>query len=110
MMINSLRSGADTTNATKTASPAAPTPAAPTAAKPPVDEAQLKAAVQAANSAMATEQSGIEFSLDSTSGKTIVRVLDTQTNEVIRQMPSEEMLQIAKAIDRFQGRLLHQKA
>ena len=52
MMINSLRSGADTTNATKTASPAAPTPAAPTATKPPVDEAQLKAAVQAANSAM----------------------------------------------------------
>lgn len=110
MMINPIRSGANTTNAIDTASPAAPTPTASTAAKPPIDEAQLKAAIQAANSAMANAQSGIEFSLDSSSGKTIVRILDTQTNEIIRQLPSEEMLQIAKAIDRFQGRLLHQKA
>lgn len=79
-------------------------------ARPPVDDAQLQAAVKAANSALESAQSGIEFSVDRASGKTIVRIMDKQTNEIIRQLPSEEMLEIAKAIDRFEGMLLHQKA
>jgi len=102
MMVSSIGAGG--------INPASPTPPGHAIARPPVDDAQLQAAVKAANSAMEAAQSGIEFSIDRGSGKTVVRILDKQTNEIIRQLPSEEMLEIAKAIDRFEGMLLHQKA
>ena len=104
MMVNPINAGAAT--AVSVAKPSNGS----VVARPPVDDAQLQAAVKAANSALETSQSGIEFSVDSASGKTIVRIMDKQTNEVIRQLPSEEMLEIANAIDRFEGMLLHHKA
>ena len=75
-----------------------------------VDEAQLKAVVQNANRALSQVASNLEFSLDQQSGKTVVKVVDTNTQEVIRQIPSPEMLEIAHALDRVQGLLLKQKA
>ena len=42
--------------------------------------------------------------------KTDSKHLYAYTNEVIRQIPSEEMLEIAKALDRLQGLLVKQKA
>ena len=40
----------------------------------------------------------------------IVKVMDNATKEVIRQIPSVEMLAIAKALDKIQGLLIKQKA
>ena len=53
---------------------------------------------------------GLQFSVDVTTGKTIVKLVDKETNEVIRQMPSREMLAIARALDRVQGLLLRDQA
>jgi flagellar protein FlaG len=52
----------------------------------------------------------IQFSLDDDTGRTVVKVIDLQTQEVLRQIPSEEVLNIAKALDRLQGLLIHNKA
>jgi flagellar protein FlaG len=54
--------------------------------------------------------SSLEFSVDHDSGRTIVRVLDTQTKDVIRQIPNEETLAISKSLDKLQGLLIRQKA
>jgi len=48
----------------------------------------------------------LQFSVDQNSGQTIIKITDRTTNEVIRQIPSEEALQIDKLIDDFQQRLL----
>lgn len=53
---------------------------------------------------------GLHFSIDDATGKTVVRVTDAQTGEMIRQIPSEELLAIAQSLDRMQGLLLRQKA
>ena len=88
-----------------------PTPVAPPASPTkPVDEAQLKRAVTEANIAARSLSSSIEFSVDQQSGKTIVKVVDSQTQKLIRQMPSEEMIAISLALDRMQGMLLRRKA
>ena len=50
------------------------------------------------------------FSIDEDTGKTIVKVVDASTDEVIRQIPSEEIITIAQALDNLQGLLLQQKA
>lgn len=52
----------------------------------------------------------LEFTIDEESGRRLIRLVDRQTQEVLRQIPSEEMLQIAKALDKLQGLLVHQKA
>ena len=40
----------------------------------------------------------------------MVKVIDSNTQEVIKQIPSEEMIAIAKALDKLKGLLLQQKA
>jgi flagellar protein FlaG len=77
---------------------------------PQVDVAQLQAAVESANKFLKPVASNLQFSIDEDSGKTIVKVTDISTNEVIRQIPSPEMLAISKALGRFQGLFVEQKA
>lgn len=53
----------------------------------------------------------LRFSVDESTGKSIVRITDPVTREVIQQIPSEQLLAIGKALDRFQqGLLLNRKA
>jgi flagellar protein FlaG len=79
-----------------------------TAAVPNLD--QVAEAVHNINKTMQALSQNLEFSIDPDSKQTIVKVVDQQTKEVIRQMPSAEALEIAKALDRVQGLLIRQKA
>ncbi|GIZ52696.1 flagellar protein FlaG [Noviherbaspirillum aridicola] len=74
------------------------------------DAEQVKKAVQDINSAMKAMSNKIEFSVDAESKEPIVRVRDAETGDVIRQIPTEEALEISKALDRVQGLLLRQTA
>lgn len=71
---------------------------------------ELEDAVKAANDFLKPINNSIQFNLDDDTGKTIVKVIDLATKDVIRQFPSEEMLSIAKAIDKMKGLLVQQKA
>ena len=51
----------------------------------------------------------LQFSIDDDSGRTVVKVVDRQTEEVLRQIPSEEMLDIARALGKLKGLLVEQK-
>lgn len=73
-------------------------------------KAELENAVATSNNFLKTVTNALEFSIDKDSGNTVVKVVDTATKEVIRQYPSEEMLAIAKALDKIQGLLIQQKA
>lgn len=45
----------------------------------------------------------IQFSIDKSSGSTVIRVIDSNSGETIRQIPSEVMLAIAQSLDNAQG-------
>jgi flagellar protein FlaG len=86
-------------------------PVAPTApAKVEASDVELKQAIAAANSHLKQVSNDLEFAVDTSSGRTVLRVIDASTKQVIRQFPSEEILAITRAIDRFQGLLLKEKA
>ena len=57
---------------------------------PPVEV--LADAVDQLNEYAQGVQRNLEFSVDDKSGRTVVQVVDTETEKVIRQIPSEEML------------------
>ena len=71
---------------------------------------ELKSAVDKVQSFVSTATSDVEFSIDKDTGSTVVKVVDRSTKEVLRQIPSKEMLEMAKAIDRLQGLLVKNQA
>jgi flagellar protein FlaG len=75
---------------------------------PPMNE--VKDAIKNINEALKVLSPSVEFSIDSDSNRAIVKVVDNETKEVIRQMPTAEALAIAKALDQVQGLLIRQKA
>jgi flagellar protein FlaG len=71
---------------------------------------QVKKAVEEMRKSLSeSASSNLQFSIDDDTGQTIVRVTDRQTGELIRQIPSEELVALAKSLDRMQGMLLRQQ-
>ena len=52
----------------------------------------------------------IQFSVDEGTDRTVVKVIDSETDKVIRQIPSEEVLKIAESLENFSGMLLQEQA
>ncbi|ATQ75657.1 hypothetical protein CR152_14825 [Massilia violaceinigra] len=84
------------------------TEAAKEAAEP--DPAEVTKVVGEINVAMQALSRNIEFSIDADSKRTVVKVIDQTTKEVIRQMPTAEALEIGKALEKVQGLLIRQVA
>jgi len=74
------------------------------------DSAQLKNAVDQINKTIQSLANNLQFSMEKIQGMQVVKVVDNETQQVIRQIPTEEMLDIAKRLDELQGLLIRQKA
>lgn len=74
------------------------------------DKVDVENAVAKVQKVVAAQASNLQFSIDEDSGRTVVKIVDSSTQELIRQIPSEEILSIAKALDKLQGLLLRQTA
>lgn len=103
---SALDSRAARTNAAPMPPPAAVPKTAPD--EPSVD--QVKQAVQDINTSLRSLAQGLEFAIDNNSKRPIVKVIDQRTQEVIRQMPSEQALEFARTLDQVLGKLLSEKA
>jgi flagellar protein FlaG len=66
------------------------------AAKP--TRAAVEAAAQQLQDYVATAGRTLEFRLDEGTGMTVVTVKDSESGDVIRQIPSEEVLRIAESL------------
>ncbi len=51
----------------------------------------------------------LEFSVHEKTGKTVIKVVDRDTGEVIREIPPEELLDIAARIDEMVGMLFDKR-
>lgn len=80
-------------------------PAAPVA----TSQAELTRSLEAINRFLQPIASDITFSQDDQTGKTIVKIVDTKTQTLLRQIPSQEALEMAKQLDKLQGLLLRDK-
>jgi len=75
-------------------------------AKAAPSKKDVEEAVAKLNKSVQDRAQGLEFSIDNDSNRTIVKVIDQSTKEVLRQIPTPEALQIAKSIDARSGGLL----
>jgi len=56
----------------------------------------LEKVVSQLNAYIQNTQRDVDFSVDDATGRVVVRVIDSESEEVIRQIPSEEMLAISR--------------
>ena len=89
---------------------AAPAQSTAATAAPATNDEVRQAAKQVNAALKATASSDLQFSVDDDNKDVVVRVVDSQTKELIRQIPSEEMVAISKAMDNLSGLLVQQKA
>lgn len=82
----------------------------PPATSEPAARDKLEQAVKDVNDFVKPINNALRFNLDEDTGKTVIKVIDATSQEVIKQIPSEEMLAIAKALDTMKGLLVRQKA
>ncbi|MCV2216434.1 flagellar protein FlaG [Thauera sp. Sel9] len=104
------QAAAPSPEAVATGMPATGTPTVTTAAVQQPDAQQIAQAVEEMRAAISPVAQNLQFSIDQDIGRTIVKVVDASTDEVIRQIPSEEIVAIAKAMDKLQGLLIKQQA
>jgi flagellar protein FlaG len=63
---------------------------------------QMKAAVLQLSEILQTNNSQLSFSVDEESNKQVVKVTDVVTGEIIRQIPTEEMLKLSERLQDLQ--------
>lgn len=61
----------------------------------PASKPELREAVDQINNFVQSVQRNLSFSIDEGSGHTVIRVTDSHSGELVRQIPSEEVLALA---------------
>lgn len=77
--------------------------------KPAEEKEALQEATHRANQTVAGLRSDLQFSIDDDTGTSVVKLIDVKTKEVIRQIPAQEMLVIAKRLDELKGLLIKER-
>lgn len=70
----------------------------------------LEEAVARLNDTVQSIQRQLQFSVDDDSGETIVKVVDRETDKVIRQIPAEEVLKMKENLREIHGLLFNTEA
>lgn len=107
-------SASGATTATTAATATSATAQADPSAKAEPSRKDVDAAVKKLNDSMSSSSQSLQFSVDHDSKEIVVKLIDQNTGDVLRQIPTPEALQMAKAIDetldKKQGLLIHQTA
>lgn len=76
----------------------------------PVDPAALQQSVATLNQFIQPHEGSIEFSIDEDSGKTLLKIIDKETDTVLMQFPSKDALALAKTLGKTAGMLIRDSA
>lgn len=103
-------SSAATTASTNATPSQAPIAATTPEAKKNTDPAQLDKAVNDINKSLQDRGQDVRFSIDQSSKRVVVKIVEQGTNKVLRQIPTEQALEISQSLDKLQGLIIKQEA
>jgi flagellar protein FlaG len=84
---------------------------APQPVKAALSTDELKSLASEIQRKVSSISSDLQFSVDEETGKDLIRVTDRTTKKIVWQFPSEEALNITKALDQYQkGVMLNRRA
>lgn len=70
----------------------------------------LEKALEALNSNMEAWSTGMRFDMDDEAQRLVVSIIDSKTGDVIRTVPSDAVIRVAKMIVQLQGRMVDTQA
>ena len=74
------------------------------------DKQAVENAIVSMQDATQAMQRNLDFSIDESTGRMVVKVTDSASGEVIRQMPTEEALRLAESLDEMRSLLFTAQA
>ncbi|GLK89450.1 flagellar protein FlaG [Pseudomonas turukhanskensis] len=74
------------------------------------DGGSIDAAVADIQSFVQTVKRGLNFNVDDSSGEVVVKVIDTDSGKLVRQIPSEELLKLAERLEDIRSLMFEAKA
>lgn len=74
------------------------------------DKLAVENAIVSMQDATQAMQRNLDFSIDDSTGRMVVKVTDSASGEVIRQMPTEEALRLAESLDEMRSLLFTAQA
>ena len=74
------------------------------------DKQAVENAIVSMQDATQAMQRNLNFSIDESTGRMVVKVTDSASGEVIRQMPTEEALRLAESLDEMRSLLFTAQA
>ena len=81
--------------------------AAQVAAEPGrISEQQVQQSVAKINHFFENSDYGLNFSIDNDTGRDVIKVTDRESGDVIRQLPSEAIMKLSRAVGDLQGFLI----
>ena len=103
--------GAANGTESKAASVTNPTPVATgTASAGTFNRSELDSAVASMQNYAQSVKRNLDFHIDDSTGRVVVQVIASDSGEVIRQIPSEEALQLAASLDDMRSMLVREQA
>ncbi len=78
--------------------------------EPNMDEEELQNLVEDLSSMMSVMRKGLAFKIDADSGTSVVSVMDIESGDLIRQIPNEEALKLARKLTEVTGLLMKTQA
>lgn len=73
-------------------------------------KSSLDTAIEQLNNKLKPWSTGVRFDIDPDSQRLVVSLVDSESGDVIRTVPSEAVLQISRMITQFQGNGINTKA
>ncbi len=73
------------------------------------EAAEMRELVELANERLKSSNAVISFNVDPDTKMVVTTLLDSRTNEVIRQIPTEAVLEIARSLDKIAPVLVQEK-
>jgi flagellar protein FlaG len=87
--------------------PAEPVRQAPAA--PPLEVRKIESVTRQIDSFLRSMNKSLQFRVDDSTGRMIVSICDSETGEVLRQVPGEEALRIAQSLESRLSGMLDEK-
>ena len=75
-----------------------------------LDSKQLNEAVEELNDLVQSVRRELRFSVDEESGRSVISVIDSETEEIIRQIPPEQVVSLIQHFRESEGSLFQEKA
>jgi flagellar protein FlaG len=78
--------------------------------EPAANQKEIQKAIEQVQVMMEVRDRSISFRQDKETGTDVIKIMDDKTGDVIRQMPSDELLTFMKNLTRMLGALVDEKS